>query len=168
MDLDGDQAQPQLGCDLLVDPPGDHELHDFALALRERAVAHLQLGQSRCVASPCAVAFDGRVDGVEQHLLVERLGEKVGRAGLHRAHRHRNVPVPRDEDDRQRDACLGQLLLKGESAHARQPHVEHEAARCVRPRGAHEFLGGGVEMHIESPPTGAGCPASAAWRNRRR
>ena len=97
------------------------------------AVAHLQLGEARRVAAPCAVALDGRVDGVEQHLLVERLGEELDRAGLHRAHGHRNVAVPGDEDDRQSDACFRELLLKGESAHARQPHVEHEAARCVRP-----------------------------------
>ena len=35
--------------------------------------------------------------------------------------------------------ALREFLLKCQSAHAGQPHVEHEAARRIGPRGLHEF-----------------------------
>jgi hypothetical protein len=88
------------------------------------------------------------MDRIEQHLVVERLGEELGRAGLHRTHAHRNVAVPGDEDDWKSDTCFRELLLERESAHARQPHVEHEAACCVRPLCLHEFLGRGEKAHV--------------------
>ena len=47
------------------------------------------------------------------------------------------------------DALFHQLLLERQSAHARQPHVEHEAAGYVRPRRLHEFLRRGGEDHVE-------------------
>ena len=103
--------QAQLGCDLRVDPPGDHELHDFALALRERAVAHLQLGQARCVASPCAVAFDGRVDGVEQRLLLERLAEIAADTRVASARLRQLFGVCRDDHGGNAVARRGKLLM---------------------------------------------------------
>ena len=98
--------------------------------------------------APCAIALDGGMDCIDQHLIVERLGQELGRAGLHRTHGHRNVAVPGDEDDRESDACFRKLLLKRESAHAGQPHVEHEAAGCVRPRRLREFLCRGEKAHV--------------------
>src|SRR4030095_9813666 len=94
--------------------------------------------------------LDGRMDRVEQHLIVERLGEELGCAGLHRTHGHRNVAVPGDEDDRESDTCFGELLLKREPAHAGQPHIEDEAARRVGTLCLHEFLRRRQEFHVES------------------
>ena len=80
------------------------------------------------------------MNGIEQHLVIERFGEKLGGAGLHRAHGHRNVAMPADEDDRKSDPRFRELLLKRESTHAGQPNVQHEATRRLRALGVHEFL----------------------------
>jgi hypothetical protein len=53
-------------------------------------------------------------------LFADWLGEDVHRAGTHRANGHRNVTMPRDDDDRQRDVALGQLALEVEPAHPAQ------------------------------------------------
>ena len=45
-------------------------------------------------------AADGLPHRVEQFLVVERLGEEIDGAGLHRPHGHRDVAVAGDEDDR--------------------------------------------------------------------
>src|SRR5687768_13341909 len=100
--LYGDHAQAELGGDLLVQPPGDYPPEDFALPLRERAVARLRIGEPGRLAASLPIALDRGVHGIEQRLLVEGLGEELHGARLHGAHRHRNVAVPGDEDDRQR------------------------------------------------------------------
>src|ERR1700675_3496898 len=82
VDLHGDEAQPELGRDLLVYPSRHDELHDLPLALRELVVTRHERRAARRVAAPCAIALDGRMDRIEQHLIVERLGEELGRAGV--------------------------------------------------------------------------------------
>src|SRR5208283_3676193 len=149
VDLYGDDAQPELGRDLLVHPSRHDELHDLPLALGKLVVTRHQRREARRVAAPCAIALDRRMDRIEQHLIVERLGEELGRAGLHRTHGHRNVAVSGDEDDRESDTCFRKLLLKREPAHAGQPHVEHEAGRYVGPLRLHEFLGRREKLHVE-------------------
>ena len=51
----------------------------------------------------CAIAFDGRMDCIKRHLIVDRHGEQFGRAGLDRTDGHQNVAVPDDERDRESD-----------------------------------------------------------------
>src|SRR2546422_3707413 len=47
-----------------------------------------------------------------------------------------------DEDDRNVDAHLGQLVVNFESADARKPHVQDQAARTIRVLAAEELLRG--------------------------
>ena len=72
-----------------------------------------------------AVAFDGRLDGIQQVLVAERLGQKLARSVLHRAHAHGNVAMTRDEDDGNGVAEYSQFALEIQPAQAGQPHVEH-------------------------------------------
>ena len=51
------------------------------------------------------------LDRVEQLLIVERLGEKLQRASLHRSNRHRNIAASGDEYDWQFEAEFCQLRL---------------------------------------------------------
>jgi hypothetical protein len=47
----------------------------------------------------------------KQILIAKRLGQKLHRAGFHRPHRHRNITVAGDENDRQLHAGLGESIL---------------------------------------------------------
>ena len=87
-----------------------------------------------------AVALDADINGVEQVLIAKRLGQEFDRAGLHGAHRHRDVAVPGDEDDREVEPRLRDFALEIEPAQARHADVEHQAAGRVGPLEAQEFL----------------------------
>jgi hypothetical protein len=54
------------------------------------------------VLSICAVALNRLVNRIEQRLVAKGFGQKLNRAGLHRFHRHRNVAMAGNEDDRNR------------------------------------------------------------------
>src|SRR6266446_2606521 len=69
--------------------------------------------------------------GVEEDLVVERLGQEVDGTHLHGAHGHRNVAVAGDEDHWDSTALVCQRLLQVEPAFPRHPDVHHEAAQTV-------------------------------------
>src|SRR6516225_484292 len=48
-----------------------------------------------------AISLEGGLDRVQQVLLAKGLGQEFDRAGLHCPHRHRDVAVAGQEDDRQ-------------------------------------------------------------------
>ena len=70
----------------------------------------------------------------------EGLGQKLHGPGFHRLHSHRDIAVAGDEDNRHGHIALRQLLLLLQSAEARQPHIEHQAAGPLRARTAQELL----------------------------
>src|SRR5215204_1814786 len=74
-----------------------------------------------------AAAFNGLPDGALQHVIAERLGQELHRAGLHRLDRGRHVAVAGDEYDRH--LCpIDDPLLEIDAAEIGQRHVEDEAA----------------------------------------
>jgi len=72
-----------------------------------------------------AVTGDALPDRIEQSPTVERLGQELEGAGLHRSHRHGDVAVTREKDDGDLKIRLGELLLQIESAQPRQFHIQH-------------------------------------------
>src|SRR5262249_43629632 len=98
MDLDRHLPCSQLRGALLVELPRHDEGHDLALTRRERGVAILQRRQLVLPLPGDLVALERLVDGIEQVLVVERLGEELDRAGLHGLHGRRDVAVAGDED----------------------------------------------------------------------
>ena len=86
-----------------------------------------------------ATPLDGAANGVQQHIVLERLRQELDRSRLHRLHAHRHVTVAGDEDDRH-VGPLGELLLQLETVESWQRHVEHQAARNSGARAGQEFL----------------------------
>jgi len=72
------------------------------------------------------------MNGVKQFVITDRLGKEFNGTFLHRLHRHPNVAVSCDEDDRDFPVCRGKLALKIKTALPWQSHVEHEAGRAIR------------------------------------
>src|SRR5262245_34813913 len=69
--LHGAFGHAEFASDALICVAGEHQGHDFALALGERGEALLQRGDGRRGLALHAVALDARVDGVEQLLIAE-------------------------------------------------------------------------------------------------
>ena len=87
-----------------------------------------------------AVLCDSKLDRFQQILIAKRLGEELDRAALHGSNRHRDIGVAADEDNRQAQICLGQLLLKLEPALPGQPDVENQAPGELGRVAIEEFL----------------------------
>ena len=151
MGLHRDLADRELGPNLLVQQPRDHECHHIALAMTQRCVAIPQLAQLLLAPERVLAARERLADGGKDDVVAERLGEKLDRAGLHRAYRHRHVGIPRDEDDRHVRPIGSDALLQVEAVEIRKPDVEDQAARRERARMGKECRGGGKCCRI---PTG--------------
>src|SRR6266851_2985032 len=69
---------------------------------------------------------------------------------LNLPHRHRDIGVTADENNRQVQICLGQLLLKIEPALSGQPDVEHQAPGEIGRMAIDEFLDRGKCLDAQS------------------
>src|SRR5260370_9003733 len=140
MDLHGDFAGPELRSYLLIEHARNHQAHDLALACGHRLVALSQLGKLTLLLARHPVAIQSLVDRIQQVLVSERLGQELHRTGFHGLHRHRNISMPGDEDDRNPDARVSQLALKIQTVDSRKPHVQNQATWPICPLAVQEFL----------------------------
>ena len=115
--------------------PAHHQRHDLALPAAEQGVAIAQRLKLGLVAQLGGAAVDGVPDGAEKDVFGERLGQELDRAGLHGAHRHGDVAVPGDEDDRHVEPFAGDLRLQIQPAEFGQVDIEDEAAWASATRG---------------------------------
>src|SRR3984957_8231509 len=126
--------------------------HDLAFPGAQRAEARLELGQCLLALPTRTIASKADLNGVEEVLIAERLGQELDGAALHRLHRHRDLAVPGGEEDaRPLRVRRRQLALKIETALVRQSDVEDQAGRANR-RTRFEKLGDGRKqprIHVE-------------------
>jgi hypothetical protein len=139
VDLDRDLAEADQGGDLLVHQAGGDMAHHLALARRQGLVLGADVALGRGFGTVLGIALERRRHGIEHVLVAKRLGEEIDRAGLHGAHRHRNVAVAGHEDDWIADALADELALQIEPAHAGKADVQHDAAGAVGQRAAEQF-----------------------------
>ena len=85
-----------------------------------------------------ATPLDGTANGLQQHIVVERLGQELDGSSLHRLHAHRHVTMAGDEDDRH-IRSLGELLLQLETVEPWKRYVEHQATRNSGANARQEF-----------------------------
>src|SRR5262245_22385431 len=62
------------------------------------------------------VPGDPLVDRIQEILVVKGLCQELQCTGFHRSHRHWNVAAPGEENNRDLNICLDQLLLQIQSA----------------------------------------------------
>src|SRR6202011_5800495 len=123
MDLDGDFADADVTCDLLAETPTHDMDQNLALAGRERRKARPERGHRLLIPPPRAIASQRKRDCIEQVLVAKGLRQELDGTTLHRLHRHRDIAVTGDEDDR--DLCVRprEFALKIETALSRQSHI---------------------------------------------
>jgi hypothetical protein len=78
-------------------------------------------------------------DGVQHVLVAKGLGKEIDCAGLHAAHRHRDIAMSGHQNHRQADASACELVLEIEPAHSGQANVEHQTAWAVLARRAEKL-----------------------------
>src|SRR5262252_8332018 len=121
----GDFADADVVGDLFVEATNHHQGHYLSLAWGKSLEACPQPCDHLFVLQPRAISREALLNRVQQVLITERLGQKLDRSSLHRLDGHRDVPVSRDEDDRNVDVRRRELSLKIETASPRQPDIEH-------------------------------------------
>ena len=143
----------EIGRDLLVQAPGHDVRQHLALARRQRR--EQRLGRRALLAGPPEQQVLGErlLDRREQHRVVDRLGQEVEGAELHRLGAHRHVGAAGQENDRQVAAALGERLLQRQPVEAGQRDIENEAAVLLRVAGVEKRLGRGMRGRLE--PCGA-------------
>ena len=127
---------------------------------REAAVAAELVGRIRGLVGrrvrawrQLAAAGNRLLDGVEQVVVAARFGEEFDGPGFHGAHRHRDVAVTGEENNRHVTLDLGQFLLQIEPAETWELDIEHQAAGDIRTRAAQERVRRGKGLDRE--PHGA-------------
>src|SRR5229473_2383204 len=116
MNLYRDFAYAEVGCDLLVQPPGRHERHDLALPRRQGLETSFQPCHGLFLLKLRSITGVTELNRFKQILLPKRLCQEFDSATLHRLYRHWNVAVSGDEDDRQLSFGACQFALQFESA----------------------------------------------------
>ena len=100
MPLDGAFGDTELAGDLLVQPAPNDQVEDLAFGRRQGVDAGTQDVELLALATIRTIARDGPLDGAQQHIGVDRLGQKVLGAGLHGQNGGRDVAMAGNEDDR--------------------------------------------------------------------
>src|SRR2546423_1572684 len=145
--LHRDLANPELETDLLIQQAGDYQRHDLLFARGERCITVAQGMYLRLVTKCGAASLNGMPDRPQQHLVVERLRQELGGPRLHSPHRHRDVAVARDKDDRH-VSSVGDELLQIETIKVRKRNVKYQAAWGKDSWTGEEFLCGGERLGL--------------------
>src|SRR5438105_12334259 len=91
-----DFTDAELATDLLVQPAGDHQVHDLAFATGEGRVTVSYCPYLRLAIQCSAAALDGLVDGAQQDVVAKWLRQELDSSPLHRLDGHRHVSVACD------------------------------------------------------------------------
>ena len=142
MHLHGGFGDADIAGNLFAEAAARDLNHDLALPGAQRFEALPEGGQSLFILPPSTIAREAELNGVEEVLITERLRQELNGTALHRLHRHRDVAVPCDEDDREFPVRRGELALKIKTALPRQSDVEDQAGGAIRRIGL-EKVGNG-------------------------
>src|SRR5262245_61147961 len=111
MNLHGDLGKSHFCGDLPVHQAGSYQGHYLSLARAKRSKSATQIVCPRIVFTPLPIAVERNPNSIQKVLLANRFGEEFNRASFHGFHRHRDVTVASEKNDR--NIALG---LKIESA----------------------------------------------------
>ena len=90
------------------------------------------------------------MNGVEKGLITKRLGKKLDGTAFHRLHRHGDVAVSGDEDDRNLPFRRRELALKIKAALTGQSDVENQAGGAIRRIGFEKVGNRRKELSVDT------------------
>jgi hypothetical protein len=110
MGFDSDLGNTESGADLLVQTTRYHQLHDFPFAYAEGLVALLECPGALKATHFYTALVHGQFDGVQEHFVRERLGQKLKCAGFHCPNCCTNVDMATHENYLEFRAVQDELL----------------------------------------------------------
>src|SRR3981189_1838677 len=140
MDLHRDFAGPEIKSYLLIEHARNHQAHNLALSCGQGFMTLFQFGDLILLFASRPVAIQRLVNSIQQVLVPERFGQKFHRTGFHGPHRHRNVSMTGDKDDRYPNSRVRQFALKVQTVDSWESHVQNQATWTVRTLAAQELL----------------------------
>src|SRR5215470_596348 len=90
----------ELASDLFIQQTGDDQCYDIPFPRSKRPVTVSELMHLRLLGESSTASFQDLLDGCQQHFVMEGFRKELDRTRLHGTHRHGNVAVPSDEDNR--------------------------------------------------------------------
>jgi hypothetical protein len=138
--FDGNLADAEIECDLLVEVAPYHFSQDFAFSRRQLCVAFDVLFDEAIRSFLRDIFLDRSRDRVKERLISYRLGKEVNGARFHRPDRHRDVAMTGQENNWPRTAVRGEVLLEIQPASSGHANIEDKATRPLRKIGMQEFL----------------------------
>src|SRR5215831_8256196 len=99
MQLDRLLSRAEVGGDLFFEQSSHDEMHYLPLAWGEGGRPLAQLSDVCTLLAGCPVPRQRVLDGVQEHLVPEGLGQKLYSSRFHGLYRHGNVAMAGDEDD---------------------------------------------------------------------
>src|SRR5260370_28891631 len=131
-------TRTQFRRDLLIQQSAGHQREYFPFTWSQGIITTLQLASLCPLRQLMAMPFDPALNGFEQVLFFDGLGQELQRTALHCADRHGDVSMPGDKDYGQSDLGRGELFLKIQTPQIWQTNIQHHAAGDVRSRGTQE------------------------------
>ncbi len=107
-----------LGGNLFIEHASYDPGNNFTLARRQQLEMLPQRRDFSFALAPAPIAIQRDLNRIQKILIAKWFGKKLDGSRLHGSHRHRDVAMRSDKDDRNADVTLGQFLLEIEAADA--------------------------------------------------
>jgi hypothetical protein len=128
----------------------DHCRENFALPWREQFEARAQRCNFGLQLTSGSIPLQRELHRIQQVLITKRLGEKLDRSRLQGFHAHGDVALLGNQDNRDTNSRLDQLLLEIKPTYSTRSDVEDEATGYIRTFGLQKFLGGAEMRYLQS------------------
>ena len=117
--------------DLFVGQSLADQFKDGALPILQAVEPIIDPRATACVLTVTLVLRKRPADAFPQLLLGAWFLQEINRSGLHRLDGHLHVGVAGEEDDRQLDPLLDQVLLQLQPVHPGHEDIQHETAWSI-------------------------------------
>src|SRR5579863_2804525 len=118
-----DFANTETTADLLVQEAHNHQRHHIAFARGEVGVTSLQYLGLLFAAEQSFAPLDRTPDGLQKHIALVRFRQKLDRARFHGLHRHWNITLAGDKNDRHAGTLYNHSLLQVETIEPRKGDI---------------------------------------------
>ncbi len=148
MDFDRFFGRPKLESDLFVQQSARDARRDLPFARSQSREPFLDVARFDPVLPQLDAPRRRLLDGIEQALLTDWLGQKIQRAESHRANRRRHIAVHAHQQHAERHIRPLEPRQQLESRAVRHAQVQEEAARPVQRTALLEFRRGCIGLHL--------------------
>lgn len=120
---------------LFVKSPDCYAMENVSLAFRQRLKTFNVTFHSANLPTSGGIGRNAHDYGVQKRLISNGLGQEINGSSFHCLHRHWNIAMTSQENDRFRVSSLREMVLKIETACSRHSHIKNQATRPIKQIG---------------------------------